>query len=99
MMMMMMKRLCSIEHSSYDNYFLENHSLFESIYGKNHVGKIKDLFYCYIFRTCHLSNLSLFDVWPLLSYFGFLKVSWFVKELYLRLITDQSILTIMSFFH
>ena len=35
-------------------------------YGKNHVGKIKDLFYCYIFRTCHSSNLVL------LSYFGFL---------------------------
>ena len=46
MVMMMMKRLCSIEHSPYDNYFLENSSLFESIYGKNHVGKIKDLFYC-----------------------------------------------------
>ena len=57
MMMMMMKRLCSTEHSSYENYFLENNSLIESIYGKNHVGKIKDLFYCYIFRTCHLSNL------------------------------------------
>ena len=27
---------------------------FESIYG---VGKIKDIFYCYIFRTCHFSNL------------------------------------------
>ena len=25
---------------------------------KKHVGKIKDLFYCYIFRTCHSSNLS-----------------------------------------
>ena len=42
--------LCSIKHSSYDNYFLENNSLFESIYGKNHVGKIKDLFYCYLFQ-------------------------------------------------
>ena len=37
----------------------------------------------------------LFDVWPLLSYFGFLKVSWFAIELYLRLMTDQSILTVI----
>ena len=31
----------------------------------------------------------------LLSYFGFLKASWFAKELYLRLVTDQSILTVI----
>ena len=24
---------------------------------KKHVGKIRDLFYCYILRTCHSSNL------------------------------------------
>ena len=71
---------------------LENNSLFKSIYGKNHVGKIKDLFYCYIFRTYHLSNLV--SLMFGLCYSGFLKVSWFAKELYLRLMTDQSILTV-----
>ena len=44
MTMMMWLRLCSIKHSSYYNYFLENNSLFESVYGKNHVGKIKTYF-------------------------------------------------------
>ena len=50
MMMMMMIRLCSIKHSSYDNYFLENNYLFEIIYGKNHVGKFKDLFLLLYFQ-------------------------------------------------
>ena len=55
--MVMVKLLCGIKHSFNDDYVLENNSLFESIYGKNHVGKIKELFYCYIFRTYHSSNL------------------------------------------
>ena len=55
----MMKSLCSIEHSSSDDYFLESNSLFESNYGKNHVGKIKDLFYCDIFRNVNHLTKSL----------------------------------------
>ena len=33
------------------------------------------------FQNMSFILLSLFDVWPLISYFGFLKVSWFAKEL------------------
>ena len=49
------------------------------------------------FQDMSFIKLSLFVAWPPLSDFGFLKVGWFAKELYLRLMTDQSILAVIFY--
>ena len=74
---------------------MENNYLFESIYGKNHVGKIKSLFYCYTFRTCHLSNLVSLMFGLCYVILGFLRSAGLLKNYILRLMTDQSILAVI----